>query len=79
MVQTFRTISNFQCWLMVFLARLLNYGSGNPSFATGEAKISDAATTYGFAQCTPDITGDECNRCLRAALDQYDTECLVVK
>lgn len=22
-----------------------------------------------------DITGDECNRCLRAALDQYDTEC----
>lgn len=46
------------------------YGSGNPSFATGEAKISDAATTYGFSQCTPDITGDECNRCSRAALSR---------
>ncbi|XP_047337508.1 cysteine-rich repeat secretory protein 38-like [Impatiens glandulifera] len=46
-------------------------------FQTGEAKLTDFEMVYCLVQCTPDITGFECKRCLLAALAYYPNCCTV--
>lgn len=47
------------------------YNSPTPTFATEEANYTLFSKLYNLVQCTPDITADECNRCLRVAIDTY--------
>ncbi|CAK9146686.1 unnamed protein product, partial [Ilex paraguariensis] len=37
-------------------------------FATGEANFSSLLNIYGLAQCTPDLSGIDCYRCLRLCI-----------
>ncbi|KAK9675948.1 hypothetical protein RND81_11G043500 [Saponaria officinalis] len=50
------------------------YGKGNLSgFATKEVKLSSSEVIRGLAQCTPDIVGPGCYKCLKTALRLRDT------
>ncbi|KAF5188986.1 Cysteine-rich receptor-like protein kinase [Thalictrum thalictroides] len=44
-------------------------------FATGNANYSLLENVYGLAQCTQDITGTDCNICLRKALTEIPKCC----
>ncbi|GKV19292.1 hypothetical protein SLEP1_g29577 [Rubroshorea leprosula] len=48
--------------------RAANAPAGAKKFATKEVKFNEFQDVYSLAQCTPDISGDECNRCLQFAI-----------
>ncbi|XP_043687783.1 putative cysteine-rich receptor-like protein kinase 9 [Telopea speciosissima] len=56
--------------LMSGLVREAAYGSSTPKYyAAGQVNYSTGYNTvYGLVQCTPDITKDECNRCLSGSV-----------
>ncbi|KAL8130170.1 LOW QUALITY PROTEIN: hypothetical protein V2J09_019325 [Rumex salicifolius] len=41
--------------------------SGGKKFATKEAAYTELDTLYSLAQCTPDLTKDDCTKCLQVA------------
>jgi hypothetical protein len=45
-----------------------NVGSGAKKFGTKEAKFTVSQTLYTLVQCTPDLSGYDCNRCLQIAM-----------
>ncbi|KAK6932388.1 Gnk2-homologous domain [Dillenia turbinata] len=57
------------------LFREAAYGAETPTYAMGQADINFFQTVYCFVQCTPDITGSDCNKCLDAALGYIPTCC----
>ncbi|KAK6932382.1 Gnk2-homologous domain [Dillenia turbinata] len=42
-------------------------------FATKQAKFTDSDTLYTLAQCTPDLSTDDCNSCLLTCINALDT------
>ncbi|KAM5588573.1 cysteine-rich repeat secretory protein 38-like [Rosa sericea] len=66
--------------LMGWLVDKAAFGNTTPiHFSTGEAntKTGDNGTSwlYGLMQCTPDITGSDCEKCLKAAIGSYQEFC----
>ncbi|XP_062161070.1 cysteine-rich receptor-like protein kinase 25 [Alnus glutinosa] len=49
-------------------SRVSNVGFGAKKFGMKEAKFTASQTLYTFVQCTPDLSGSDCNRCLRIAM-----------
>ncbi|XP_035544310.1 cysteine-rich receptor-like protein kinase 10 [Juglans regia] len=43
-------------------------GLGAKKFGTKEARFTSSQTVYTLVQCTPDLTGSDCNRCLQIAM-----------
>ncbi|KAK9750730.1 hypothetical protein RND81_02G217300 [Saponaria officinalis] len=59
---------------MAALIQQAAYNNGTvPGFATDEITISSTQTLRGLAQCTPDIIGPKCFKCLTTALRLRDT------
>ncbi|KAL7213356.1 hypothetical protein ACSBR2_015970 [Camellia fascicularis] len=54
--------------------RASNGGSGK-KFATKEANFSSLQKLYGLAQCTPDLTLLDCNKCLRDGISNFPSCC----
>ena len=50
-------------------SQLSNIRAGGKKFGTKEATFTALQTLYTLAQCTPDITGADCNRCLVNAIN----------
>ena len=48
-------------------SQLLNVRSGAKKFKTKEATFTALQTLYTLAQCTPDLSGADCNSCLKIA------------
>ena len=44
-------------------------------FATGMISVTDSLKIYGMGQCTRDISGDECNRCLEESVSDIPVCC----
>uniref|UniRef100_A0A1D1Y8C8 Cysteine-rich repeat secretory protein 38 n=1 Tax=Anthurium amnicola TaxID=1678845 RepID=A0A1D1Y8C8_9ARAE len=44
-------------------------------FATGVSKAGEDGTLYGLAQCTRDLSGGDCSRCLESAVGELPTCC----
>jgi hypothetical protein len=44
-------------------------------FAAGAADFTSFAKIYGMTQCTRDLAGDDCNRCLSTAVSEIPTTC----
>lgn len=60
--------------LMDELSREAAYNSSSEMFAIGQIEVSDY-TIYGLAQCTRDISSDDCSSCLTNALGDLDGCC----
>ncbi|KAL4562469.1 hypothetical protein LXL04_034674 [Taraxacum kok-saghyz] len=45
------------------------------SFAFGELRYSDNQTVYGYVQCTPELSGFDCGRCLQVSVDGLGDYC----
>ncbi|KAG6641584.1 cysteine-rich receptor-like protein kinase 25 isoform X2 [Carya illinoinensis] len=43
-------------------------GPGAKKFGTKETRLAASRIVYTLVQCTPDLTGSECNRCLNTAI-----------
>ncbi|THG23990.1 cysteine-rich receptor-like protein kinase 10 [Camellia sinensis] len=54
--------------------RASNGGSGK-KYATKEANFSSLQKLYGLAQCTPDLTLLDCNKCLRDGISNFPSCC----
>ncbi|CAL5410938.1 unnamed protein product [Camellia sinensis] len=54
--------------------RASNGGSGK-KYATKEANFSSLQKLYGLAQCTPDLTLLDCNKCLRNGISSFPSCC----
>jgi hypothetical protein len=52
-----------------------NITSGAKKFGTKEAKFTDSQTLYTLVQCTPDLSGYDCNRCLQKAMTNLPACC----
>ncbi|XP_028767806.1 cysteine-rich receptor-like protein kinase 10 isoform X1 [Neltuma alba] len=50
-------------------------GSGSKKYATREQNYSSFQTLYTMAQCTPDISRDDCYNCLRRTIGEYPNCC----
>ncbi|GKV19309.1 hypothetical protein SLEP1_g29590 [Rubroshorea leprosula] len=48
--------------------RAANALAGAKKFATKEVKFNEFRDVYNLAQCMPDMSGEECNRCLQFAI-----------
>ena len=51
------------------------YNTSNRGFAAVEANVTVLETLYVAVQCTPDIIGNQCERCLRVALSYMQRCC----
>ncbi|KAF6996091.1 hypothetical protein CFC21_012481 [Triticum aestivum] len=60
--------------LMSNLTRRAAYSSPR-MFAAGAADITSITKVYGMAQCTRDLAGDDCNRCLAGPVSSILTAC----
>ena len=56
-------------------SQLSNVRAGAKKFGTKEANFTALQTLYTLAQCTPDITGADCNRCLEIAINSLPGCC----
>ncbi|KAL7213363.1 hypothetical protein ACSBR2_015977 [Camellia fascicularis] len=56
------------------VTRASNNFSGK-KFATKEANFTSLQKPYGLAQCIPDITSFDCNKCLRNAISSFQNCC----
>ncbi|KAF8392005.1 hypothetical protein HHK36_022345 [Tetracentron sinense] len=73
----FSDVEQFSQVLGVLLKDLVtraSSGSSSTKFAIGEADVMNFQKQYGLAQCTPDISESDCNRCLEEAVG-YIPEC----
>ncbi|GKV19284.1 hypothetical protein SLEP1_g29571 [Rubroshorea leprosula] len=52
-----------------------NASVGAKKFATKEVKFNEFQDVYSLAQCSPDISGDGCNRCLQFAIGDLPECC----
>ncbi|XP_021738380.1 cysteine-rich receptor-like protein kinase 25 [Chenopodium quinoa] len=78
-------VSNYKQYnhtLGILLETLISeaaFGNGSssnvPGFATREADVTSDETIYGLAQCTPDIVGVNCSKCLRFGLSSLRSCC----
>ena len=50
-------------------------GDKNNKFATKEAQISENQTLYCLAQCTPDLSPNDCRTCLTSAIETLSEGC----
>ena len=50
-------------------SQLSNVRAGANKFGTKETTFTALQTLYTLAQCTPDMTGADCNRCLEIAIN----------
>ncbi|KAJ9169013.1 hypothetical protein P3X46_020483 [Hevea brasiliensis] len=69
-VNNVTSIDQFNQVLRTLMDRLRSEASSGSSlrkFATGEAPGPDFLTIYALAQCTPDLSGQQCNDCLDQA------------
>ncbi|CAL5344673.1 unnamed protein product [Camellia sinensis] len=57
------------------IATRASNGGSVKKFATSEANSSSLQTMYGLAQCTPDLTVSECNKCLRNGISNFPSCC----
>ncbi|KAM0844592.1 hypothetical protein ACQ4PT_056944 [Festuca glaucescens] len=60
--------------LMRNLSSLAAYSSPR-MFAAGEADVTSLTKIYGMAQCTRDLGGDDCNRCLSGTVTDILSSC----
>ncbi|KAK3024969.1 hypothetical protein RJ639_042776 [Escallonia herrerae] len=61
--------------LMNELSEKAAYDASNLMFATGKVKYSQSETIFGLAQCTRDISQDDCRTCLTQALGDLQGCC----
>nr|XP_027189286.1 cysteine-rich receptor-like protein kinase 10 isoform X4 [Cicer arietinum] len=65
--------TQFSDFLPNFLKRVaLEAVNSREKFATKEAKFTDSMKLYSLAQCTPDLSTFECNKCLLGAVSEID-------
>ncbi|KAI3740841.1 hypothetical protein L2E82_31315 [Cichorium intybus] len=59
------------------MSRLATKASTGPNkkFAYRELNYSNNETLYGYVQCTPDLSGSDCGRCLQASVDRLGQSC----
>nr|POE96279.1 cysteine-rich repeat secretory protein 38 [Quercus suber] len=58
------------------LSRLSNKAYTNPKFyATGDLKFDSSSKLYGLAQCTRDLSGLDCKKCLDTAISELPNCC----
>ncbi|KAF8409482.1 hypothetical protein HHK36_005558 [Tetracentron sinense] len=60
---------------MAGLASRATSGQSSRNFATEEANFTAFQTLYSLVQCTPDISGSDCNRCLRSGIATLPSCC----
>ncbi|KAK2977253.1 hypothetical protein RJ640_005515 [Escallonia rubra] len=61
--------------LMNELSEKAAYDASNLMFATGKVKYSQSETIFGLAQCTRDISQDDCRKCFTQALGDLQGCC----
>ncbi|XP_020224118.1 putative receptor-like protein kinase At4g00960 [Cajanus cajan] len=61
--------------LMANLKAKAASGDSRRKYATGNATASNFQNIYGFVQCTPDLSQQECNDCLDLAFSEVQTCC----
>ncbi|KAJ7948192.1 Cysteine-rich repeat secretory protein [Quillaja saponaria] len=58
------------------LSRLANKATTTPKlYATGELKLEGSETLYGLVQCTRDLSGPACKKCLDVAISELPNCC----
>ncbi|KAK4594813.1 hypothetical protein RGQ29_018508 [Quercus rubra] len=58
------------------LSSLSNKAYANPKFyATGDLKLDSSSKLYGLAQCTGDLSGLDCKKCLETAISELPNCC----
>ncbi|KAI3682891.1 hypothetical protein L1987_83242 [Smallanthus sonchifolius] len=62
---------------MNFMGRLAKRAPSNEKemFAYDELSYNETETVYGYVQCTPDLSGSDCNRCLQVSIDRLPQYC----
>ncbi|XP_076918732.1 cysteine-rich receptor-like protein kinase 15 [Bidens hawaiensis] len=45
------------------------------NFAYNELSYDKSGKIYGYAQCTPDLSGDDCKRCVQDSIDPLQKKC----
>ncbi|XP_041023447.1 cysteine-rich receptor-like protein kinase 10 [Juglans microcarpa x Juglans regia] len=61
---------------MIDLAsRASNFPTGAKKYGTEEVKFSEFQNLYNLVQCTPDLSGTDCKRCLEAAIGRLPICC----
>ena len=53
---------------------IINLSAGAKKFGTKEANFTELQNVYTLAQCTPDLSGYDCNRCLQSAIQNLPSE-----
>ncbi|XP_027937059.1 putative receptor-like protein kinase At4g00960 isoform X2 [Vigna unguiculata] len=61
--------------LMRNLTRTAASGDSRRKYATGSASAPDFQTIYGYTQCTPDLSSEDCTKCLDEAVSQIPDCC----
>uniref|UniRef100_A0A2N9FB76 Cysteine-rich receptor-like protein kinase n=1 Tax=Fagus sylvatica TaxID=28930 RepID=A0A2N9FB76_FAGSY len=56
-------------------SEISNVGTGAKKFGTKEANFTAFQTLYTLAQCTPDLSGNDCNTCLQIAISNIPGCC----
>ncbi|CAL5408513.1 unnamed protein product [Camellia sinensis] len=77
-IETITDPNRFRDVLAGVLDDIVTRASNNLSgkkFATKEANFTSLQKLYGLAQCMPDITSFDCNKCLRNAISSYQNCC----
>ncbi|XP_059590068.1 cysteine-rich receptor-like protein kinase 19 [Vitis vinifera] len=44
-------------------------------YAVGWSRVNEATKVYGYAQCTPDLSGESCSSCLVSCTEEMNTYC----
>ncbi len=58
------------------LKELANQASENPKmYMTGTLKLDESRNLYGLVQCTRDLSGIDCNKCLNDAIKRQSDCC----
>jgi hypothetical protein len=58
-----------------FATGISKVGSGAKKFSTKEEQFTSSQTLYTIVQCTPDLSGYDCNRCLQIAMKNLSSCC----
>jgi hypothetical protein len=58
-----------------FASLVTKFGSGAKKFSTNEAQFTASQTLHTIVQCTPDLSGYDCNRCLQIAIKNLSDCC----
>ena len=56
-------------------SEISNVGTGAKKFGTKEANFTAFQTLYSLAQCTSDLSGNDCNTCLQIAISNIPGCC----